>query len=374
MGTGIAQVAALAGEEVILWDLSAEARQKSWETLQFFINKLGAKGKLSESEVVAALGRFSFVEKLESLAEAELCIEAIVENEAIKKDVFKQLEGIVSEDCILASNTSSIPITSIAAACANPKRVVGLHFFNPAPLMKLVELIPAIQTDAAVVLKLHSHMENWGKIPVQVKDTPGFIVNRVARPFYSEAIRIYEEGIASIEEIDACMKQYGGFRMGPFELMDFIGHQVNYRVTESMYNAFFGEARYKPSFTQLRLVQAGFLGRATGKGFYTYPRPEQSQIELAANLKEDVFERILFMLINEAADASFWQIASVASIDHAMRYGVNYPKGLLRWADELGIDKISDRINKLYDTYQEERYRLSPLLRKMTILNTKFYN
>ncbi len=280
---------------------------------------------------------------------------------------------MVDEDCVLASNTSSLSITSIAAACTNPSRVLGLHFFNPAPVMALVEIIPAIQTDASLIPKATALMAGWGKMPVVAKDTPGFIVNRIARPFYGEAIRIYEEGIADMATIDWAMTETGGFRMGPFALMDYIGHDVNYVVTETVFQSFFYDPRYKPSFSQKRLLEAGWLGRKSGRGFYNYaqgtdvPSPQKDEV-----LGTQIFERILAMLINEAVDAVHLSVASPADVETAMTKGVNYPKGLLRWCDEWGADKCLEKLDSLYHEYHEDRYRASALLRKYATGNKKF--
>jgi 3-hydroxybutyryl-CoA dehydrogenase len=273
----------------------------------------------------------------------------------------------------LASNTSSLSVTSIAAACRIPSRVIGLHFFNPAPLMALVEIIPAIQTDASLLPLAQQLMKDWGKIPVIAKDTPGFIVNRVARPFYGEAIRIYEEGIADIATIDWAMTEIGGFRMGPFTLMDYIGHDVNYVVTETVFQSFFYDPRYKPSFSQKRLLEAGWLGRKSKKGFYNYeegtaqPTPVKDEV-----LGTQIFERILAMLINEAVDALYLNVASAADLETAMTKGVNYPKGLLQWCDEWGGDKCLEKLDDLYYQYHEDRYRASAFLRKQAVGNKKF--
>jgi 3-hydroxybutyryl-CoA dehydrogenase len=367
MGSGIAQVAAIAGHEVLVFDTNREALKRASEKLQKILNRLVEKGRLTPQESKAIFGRILMVNSMESFSEAGLVIEAIVENLKVKKTVFSQLEKIVSEDCILATNTSSLSVASIAAACKKPSRVVGIHFFNPAPLMKLVEVIPAIQTDEEVVHKSRNLIDSWGKLVVLAKDTPGFIVNRVARPFYGEALRILEEGIADVATIDWAMKEIAGFRMGPFTLMDYIGHDVNYTVTETVFKSFYYDARYKPSFTQKRLSEAGYLGRKTGRGFYDYgedaKKPEPSK---NMELGQKIVERIIIMLINEAADAFFWQVASAEDIDLAMTKGVNYPKGLLAWADEWGLDKCVKLMEELRETYHEDRYRCSPLLLRMS--------
>lgn len=375
MGTGIAQVAATAGHDVYLYDANADALQRATTQLQQVLDMLTQKGKISDADANNIFHRFHFIEKkLDLLQDCGLVIEAIVENLEAKKELFYELQEVVSPECILATNTSSLSVTSIAAACREPQRVLGIHFFNPAPLMKLVEIIPAVQTNPGTVENARKLVESWGKTTVLTKDTPGFIVNRVARPYYGEALRIYEEGIADIATIDWAMKEVGGFKMGPFELMDFIGHDVNYTVTETVFQAFFYDSRYKPSFSQKRLVEAGYLGKKSGRGFYNYneniikPTPNED-----AALCETIFERIGVMLINEAADAVFWNIATKEDIDLAMTLGVNYPKGLLKWADEWGIATIVKILDNLYHEYHEDRYRCSPLLRKMAAAKETFY-
>ena len=375
MGSGIAQVAATAGCLVKLFDTFPDALSRSKNNLDKALQKLEEKGKITKDEVNSIAENISYVNTLTELADAELIIEAIVENIDVKRTLFSDLEKIVSKSCILASNTSSLSIASIAASCQNSNRVIGIHFFNPAPLMQLVEVIPAVQTDSDTLQKTVDTIASWKKVVANAKDTPGFIVNRVARPFYSEAIRLYEEGTADFATIDWAMKSMGGFRMGPFELMDFIGNDVNYAVTESVFSAFYFDPRFKPSFTQKRLTEAGFLGRKSGRGYYDY---SQDAIQPAANedaqLGQLIFDRILVMLINEAADAFFLNIASAKDIDYAMTKGVNYPKGLLAWADEKGIDWCVNQLDTLYNEYHEDRYRCSPILRRMLREGKSFFN
>jgi 3-hydroxybutyryl-CoA dehydrogenase len=240
--------------------------------------------------------------------------------------------------------------------------------------MKLVEVIPAIQTSKEIIDKSTQIISDWKKVVAVAKDTPGFIVNRVARPFYGESLRIYEEGLADFATIDWSLKTLGGFRMGPFELMDFIGNDINYTVTETVFTAFYFDPRYKPAFTQKRFSEAGYLGRKSGKGYYDYsegatkPVPTEDKI-----LAQTIFDRVLAMLINEAADALFLNIASAEDIDNAMTKGVNYPKGLLAWADEKGMNWCVSKLDELYNEYHEDRYRCSPLLRKMNNGNKTFF-
>jgi len=374
MGSGIAQVAATAGHKVVLFDTKVEALNLSKAKLAKVMARLVEKGKLTLEKAEAIQGRISYADNLEAIAESGIVIEAIVENLDIKKSVFSSVEKLVSEDCILASNTSSLSIASIAAACEKSERVIGIHFFNPAPLMPLVEIIPAIQTSESVAIEARAIIDSWKKVTVLAKDTPGFIVNRVARPFYGEAIRILEEGVADIATIDWAMKEIGGFRMGPFELTDYIGHDVNYVVTETVFKEFFYDQRYKPSFSQKRLLEAGRLGRKSGHGFYDYSegavKPEPNT-DIALGTK--IVDRVVAMLINEAIDALFLNIASAKDIDLAMTKGVNYPKGLLAWADEIGLDTVLAQLEELYTNYCEDRYRPSPLLRKMVREQKNFF-
>ncbi|MCC6727153.1 MAG: NAD(P)-binding domain-containing protein [Saprospiraceae bacterium] len=374
MGAGIAQVAATAGHEVYVFDSNAAALERAQANLLATLNKLAEKGKIDDPTAKAIFGRSFFMNDMAAFGETGLVIEAIVEDLAVKKAVFKQVEGIVSADCILATNTSSLSVAAIASACQQPGRVVGIHFFNPAPLMQLVEVVPAVQTSHEIAKQAKLLIESWGKLVVMAKDTPGFIVNRVARPYYGEALRILEEGIADIATIDWAMTTLGGFRMGPFTLMDFIGNDINYTVTETVFQSFFYDPRYKPSFTQKRLSEAGWLGKKTGRGYYDYAEGAENPIaQQNKELGEVVFARILMMLINEAADALYWRIASRDDIDLAMTKGVNYPKGLLHWADEIGIENCVHMLDALHTEYLEDRYRCSPLLRKMARTKQTFY-
>jgi 3-hydroxybutyryl-CoA dehydrogenase len=374
MGSGIAQIAATALHKVLVYDNNQASLTKAEANLKISLQKLVEKQKINDAEKTTIVSNILFVSELKHLSQCDLIIEAIVENLEVKKTVFGELEKLVSDTCVLASNTSSLSITSIASACVKPERVMGIHFFNPATIMPLVEIIPGIATDQTVISNSKQLIDTWGKVTVIAKDTPGFIVNRVARPFYSEALRIYEEGIADMPTIDWAMKEIGGFKMGPFELMDLIGHDVNYVVTETVWKQFYYDPKFKPALSQKRLLEAGFLGRKTGRGFYNYTA-ETTQQEANKNLElgQSIFNRILVMLINEAADTLYLKIASREDIDMAMTKGVNYPKGLLKWADELGIDWVVRELTALKDFYEEDRYRISPILKQYLVLKKLFY-
>ena len=378
MGSGIAQVAAAAGHPVVVTDPLVEAVARGAGNLRKNMQRDVEKGRLTveaardlEARVTwsdAALGNYA------PFTGCALVIEAIVEDLDAKQAAFHGLEGALGDDALLATNTSSLAITAIAGACRVPARLVGIHFFNPAPLLPLVEVVPGLGTSADAAETARATVASWGKTVVMAADTPGFIVNRIARPFYGEALRIYEEGIADRATIDWAMKEKGGFRMGPFALMDLIGNDVNYAVTRTIFESLHYDPRYQPSITQQRLVEAGRFGQKSGRGHYEYhagavaPEPVRDE-----GVADSIVQRILAMLINEAADALFWRIASREDIDLAMTKGVAYPKGLLRWADELGSARVVERLDALQAEYGEDRYRTSPLLRRMARRDERFY-
>jgi 3-hydroxybutyryl-CoA dehydrogenase len=371
MGSGIAQVAATAGHLVVLADAHAGAVAKAREATSSALSRLVEKARLTATRRDEILGHIRFLEAplgadLSVYRDCAVVIEAVVEDLAVKRTLFANLETVVSPEATLATNTSSLSVASIAAACSRPDRVLGVHFFNPAPVMPLVEVIPALTTDQEVLARTQALVSEWQKTVVIASDTPGFIVNRVARPFYGESLRLLDEGIADIATIDWAMRDIGQFKMGPFELMDFIGNDVNYAVTRSVFEAFFYDPRYRPSLTQRRLVEAGLLGRKTGRGYYDYregtTKPEPTR---DAALGRRIVDRVLAMLINEAVDAVFLRVASARDIDIAMKKGVNYPQGLLAWGEAFGLDRVLDILNHLQEEYGEDRYRPSPLLRRV---------
>jgi 3-hydroxybutyryl-CoA dehydrogenase len=499
MGAGIAQVAAAAGYQVKLFDTRADAVTKAIADIGKVYARLAEKGRMSEADVAAAKARLHSVGDLHEVADAAIVIEAIVENLDVKRMLFADLEKVVGDETILATNTSSISVTAIAAKLRRPERLVGMHFFNPVPLMALVEVISGLATSPAVADTVFATAAAWGKNPVHAKSTPGFIVNRVARPYYAEGLRLLGEQAADAATLDAIMREAGGFRMGPFELMDLIGHDVNFSVTQSVFNAYFGDPRFMPSVHQQEMVNAGFLGRKSGRGFFQYgegaaqpeprteaprPRPETVSISLKAGMNSAVTDpieqrlvaagfmvthrkalphaghnegpafhsngaaifltdgrtatqraldnkhddtvlydlvldaagctrialaradqcgdaaydavvglfqaagmqvtpiddvagmvvmRTVAMLANEAADAVNQGVCSAEAVDIAMQKGVNYPRGPLAWADSIGIAHIVAVLANLAAAYGEDRYRVSPLLRRKLASGARFH-
>ncbi|HFK5546279.1 TPA: 3-hydroxyacyl-CoA dehydrogenase NAD-binding domain-containing protein [Elizabethkingia anophelis] len=366
MGIGIAQVASANGCNVFLFDANSSQTEKALQNLKQTLTKLAEKQKISVEESEQIFSRVKFCTTLQELKDSDLVIEAIIENKEIKTKVFSELEDYVSDICIIGSNTSSISITSLSSELKRPERFIGIHFFNPAPLMPLVEIIPGLLTNEQLPQKVYDLMKSWKKVPVIAKDIPGFIVNRIARPYYGEALRIVEENIATPQQVDDAMTSLGNFRMGPFELMDLIGIDVNFAVTTTVYKDYFYDPKYKPSLLQQRMAEAKLLGRKTNRGFYDYREGAVKPVVHKDDaLYEKIFIRIISMLVNEAVEAKRLGIANDEDIELAMQKGVNYPKGLLNWGKEIGYKTISETLQNLYNEYQEERYRQSPLLDKI---------
>ncbi|MGA6101829.1 3-hydroxyacyl-CoA dehydrogenase [Psychrobacter pocilloporae] len=310
MGMGIAQIAAQAGIQVLLYDAKAGAAEQGRHSLQAILEKLTAKGKFSDDELQAMLSNLTVVQELSQIATAEIVVEAIIENLDIKKQLFAQLEEVVTPDTILATNTSSLSVTAIAADCDHPERVAGFHFFNPVPLMKIVEIIPGLSTQQSVVDALTDLAKRMGHLGVVAKDTPGFIVNHGGRAYGTEALKILGEGVASFEQIDRILRDGAGFRMGPFELLDLTGIDVSHPVMESIYDQFYHEARYRPHPLTRQMLVGKKLGRKVGGGFYQYKDGQKSVATTSQSLSE--FETSLSTLASDVSNVLVWIGADLA--------------------------------------------------------------
>lgn len=384
MGAGIAQVAAVGGWDVFLNDVSAEAIERGFVYIREQLDRLVEKGRLTPESRSATSRRLRPVLSIEQLPPVDLVIEAIVEKLDVKQTLFSKLAEYLGDSAVLATNTSSLSIDAIAQTARRPERVIGMHFFNPAPIMPLVEVVAGRRSEArAVDFGVHT-AAGWGKTPVRAKDTPGFIVNRVARGYYLEALRLLGEGMSSVDRIDKVMRESGGFRMGPFELMDLVGLDVNYAVSDSVWNQMGRSARFTPHPIQRQLVAEGRLGRKSGRGFYDYagptpvvaysadPKPRQwpaslaeavERFAMAARVADAhmphryIFARILCAVLNEAAMALDENVASAADIDTAMRLGTGYPRGPIAWIADIGADVVRTTLTALNEQAGDDRYR-----------------
>jgi 3-hydroxybutyryl-CoA dehydrogenase len=357
MGVGIAQSAALAGLSTVMLDVQEDALARGRETMEGDLERRVERGRLSEDERREALDLVSTTTSLEACADAPLVVEAVIEDLEVKRRVFADLEAVVGRETVLATNTSSLSVAGIAAATERPERVVGMHFFNPVPAMRLVEIVGGPSTDASAARRAEEVAERLGKTPIRVSDTPGFIVNRVARPFYLEALRLVEEGVEP-GRIDAAIRG-AGFRMGPLELADLIGHDVNLAVSESLFERYYYQPRFRPSHLQRSMVEAGLLGRKSGRGFYDYGAEKQEEV---GEVAEHVALRVICCIVNEAYLALSEGVASAEDIDKAMKLGANYPRGPFEWAEEIGVQSILRMLDSLRDAYGEA-YIAAPSLR-----------
>jgi 3-hydroxybutyryl-CoA dehydrogenase len=372
MGNGIAQLAARSGARTLLYDPIPEALRRGLERARDGLQKEAAKGRLTQDEAQAGIERLEAVEDLAAFAPCELVIEAVPERLDLKHDLYRQLSEIVSEECVLATNTSSLLVTAIAAGARSPERVVGMHFFNPAPIMRLLEVVAGEQSSEDALALAHATGEAMGKTVIRAHDGPGFLVNRCNRPFGLEALRLLTERIADIETIDRVVRVEGGFRMGPFELMDLVGVDTGLEISKSFYEQSFGEPRWRPSPIAARYVAAGLHGRKSGRGYYDYssdpyrPPDPDPPARADANVRPavgGVLERIVCQVINECAFALGEGVGSAEDIDTGMVLGLNYPRGPLAWADEIGLDHVLAVLDGLWEQYREERYRSAPALR-----------
>jgi 3-hydroxybutyryl-CoA dehydrogenase len=364
MGAGIAESAALAGMSVTMVDVAEDALSRGRGTIEKDLDRRVKKGRLSGEDRGEILGRISTTTSLGDLAGASLVVEAVVENLDLKKKIFSDLEGVVEEGVILASNTSSLSVAGIAAGTEHPERVVGMHFFNPVPAMKLVEVVTGPSTAPEVVSRTEEIAEGLGKTPIRVSDTPGFVVNRVARPFYLEALRIVEAG-GEAREVDAALRD-AGFRMGPLELADLIGMDVNLAVSESLFERSYYQPRFRPSVLQRSMVEAGLLGRKSGRGFYDYGAEGRDESGDGGEPSEDLALRVVSCIVNEAFLALSEGVATAEDIDRAMKLGANYPKGPFEWAEEIGAGEIVRKLDSLREAHGDA-YLAALLLRKRAV-------
>jgi 3-hydroxybutyryl-CoA dehydrogenase len=382
MGAGIAQVAAERGIETVVHDPVDGAYQRAHERIAGFLARKVEKGQLDAAGAGAALTRLRAAGSIEELAAADLVVEAIPEDLDLKRDAFRRLDAAAERGTILATNTSSLSVAVIASATGHPERVAGMHFFNPVPLMALIEVVAGPLTNSSVAAATMAAAQRLGKTPVLVADTPGFIVNRVARPYYLEAMRVLADGVAGVDEIDAAMRD-AGFRMGPFELIDTIGADVNLAVSESVYEAFKHEPRYRPESVQRLVVEAGRLGRKSGAGFYDYAADGSRGMPWAglplgpfpdgAGSGEQISSRVVATLVNEAASAVADGVAEPESIDTAMRLGANYPAGPLEWGERIGLPRVVEILDRLAAQTPDGSYQVVPLLRSLAERGGSFF-
>jgi 3-hydroxybutyryl-CoA dehydrogenase len=380
MGAGIAQIAALGGIDVSLHDPVPEALEQGLSKVREGLDKGASRGRWSEAEVDMAIDRVSPAKDLDKLAGCELVIEAAPEDLELKRSLFAQLAEACGPEAVLATNTSSLPVTAIASGAPDPSQVVGMHFFNPPPLIELVEIVAGAESSEAALELATETGKRMGRTPIRAADGPGFLANRLARPFFLEPLRLLGEGAATHEQIDLACRLGGGFRMGPFELMDLIGIDVNFRVARSFFEQSYGEPRWRPSTIPGQMVAAGRLGRKSGRGYYEYGdgpyRPEDPGVdvehpvldedglgELAGPEAAVVLPRLIAQIVNEAAFAIEDRIGSPADMDTAMRLGFNWPLGPIEWSEQIGLARAVGLLDEQREL-RGEAYRAAPLLRR----------
>lgn len=390
MGAGIAQVAAVAGWTVRLMDVDEQTVRRGIEGVAKRIDRQVEKGLLTPQQRSEIMPRLQIAAGPDDLRSCDLVIEAIVEDLAVKTMALGRVLQHLPKDAVIASNTSSLSITKLGEMLGVPQRVVGMHFFNPAPLMPLVEVIAGAKSSAEALRRVTLIAEAWGKTVARCNDTPGFIVNRVARPFYLESFRIVQDGYAGVDEIDKAMKDLGAFRMGPFELTDLIGHDVNAATTQSVWEQLGKPARLRPSKLQQQLVADGHLGLKSRRGAYNHdlepripalaitrralalPQRLQEAVEkfaqratdqIGTDLERYVFARVLVSIINEAAWAFTEKVASASDINTALKLGTSYPKGPLEWAEEIGAATCGELLDALNATVVDKRFEAPEMLK-----------
>jgi 3-hydroxybutyryl-CoA dehydrogenase len=363
MGAGIAQMACLAGCETFLHDPVAEALERGAERLRRDLDRGAERGRWSALEADTASARLRTAAELKELGDCDLVVEAAPEKLDLKRDLFAKLEGVCGAETVLATNTSSIPVTDIAAGAVHPERICGMHFFNPPALMKLVEVVAGEATGEAALAETSELAERMGRTPVRCADAPGFIVNRCNRPFALESLQMLGQDVATHAQIDRIVREDGGYRMGPFELMDLIGIDTNLSVARSFY-AQRPEPRWRPHEIQERLVAEGRLGRKSGSGFYEYADGKKVEVDTTVDdaLRAQVLDRLLAQLINEACFAVEEGVAGRDDIDTAMRLGLNHPRGPFEWLERIGPDRVLATLNSLAEQHDPARYRASTLL------------
>jgi 3-hydroxybutyryl-CoA dehydrogenase len=357
MGRGIAQLLARGGKRTIFYDAVPGTAATAKRTILAGIEERIARGKAGDDELALADRNIVIADDLAGLAPCELVIEAIIETIEAKAGLFRALEAVCDDSCILATNTSSLSVTVMAEVLNKPRRCAGLHFFNPATVMKLVEVVAAPQTDPAIMRRLAALVAGLGKTAVEVRDSPGFLVNRCARPFYGEALKLQEQGVADAATIDACLKSFGGFPLGPFELIDLVGVDINLHATRAVWSAFGQSPRFTPSPILEDMVANGTLGRKTGSGFFTYPHETTSALaEISCD--PDIFLRVASMLVNEAAFAFQEELASADAINTALKLGLNFKHGPRDLAQMTGVPKIIETLQRCAQTDPSGRYEI----------------